>query len=148
MATVFLQINDKIKEQKTQINYLRELLKIEKAKLKMLKNLQVNIKDYKVNPNNDYQVNPALHKWNKMSLSEKLDSALPYNRDEEPSELYDNDHATNSKPPTVAELDKELDDYFKSDMRKYHYDESMNYKYTQTAYPVRHPSGTLRELYH
>ena len=147
MATVFLQINDKIKEQKTQINYLRELLKIEKTKLKMLKDLQVNIKDnHEVESGS--KVTPALYKWNKMSLSEKLDSALPYDRDEEPSELYDNDRATNSKPSTVAELDKELDDYFKSDMRKYHYDESMNYKYTQTAYPVRHPSGTLRELYH
>jgi len=146
MDTIVHQINDKIREQTAQINYLRELLKIEKTKLKMLKNLQDNIKD-----NHDFEsgkITPALHKWNKMSLSEKLDSALPYDRDDEPSELYDNDSATNSKPPTVAELDKELDDYFKSDMRKYRYDESMTYEYNQTAYPVRHPSGTLRELYH
>lgn len=146
MATVFLQINDKIREQKTQINYLHELLKIEKAKLKMLKKLQVDIKDnYEVESG---KVNPALHKWNKMSISEKLDSALPYDRDNEPSELYDNDSATNSKPPTVAELDKELDDYFKSDMRKYRYEQSLGCGYNQRAYPVRHPSGTLRELYH
>jgi hypothetical protein len=62
----------------------------------------------KLNPNHE-----VIRKWNKMTVDQKLVSALPYPRETGQSELYDMDDIQNSEHFTEAQLDKQLDDYFK-----------------------------------
>jgi hypothetical protein len=121
MATVSHQIRDQIKEQRVQIKerqaqikYLRKLLDIEITKLSLLEELQEDIKEVQ---NDKPVLSPKLQKWNKMSIEKRLNSALPYDREDEQSELYDDDSVTKSNPLSIAELDDQLREYFKNDTR-------------------------------
>ncbi len=106
-------INSQINEEKRQIKYLKELLKIEKNKLAALKKLKQNITCDK-EPINSAMKAKKLRKWNDMTLEQKLNNPLPYPRETEKSELYD-DSFTKYTDVDLLEIEEKFKNYRQSD---------------------------------
>lgn len=105
MSTILDILDLQIEEQKEYINYLDDLIYVERRKLKFLKKLHISPRKFEKKTR---KTKRAIREWDSMTFKQKLDSPLPYDRETETSDLYDD-----CKPKTVttAELDRELDEY-------------------------------------
>lgn len=111
--TVSLQIKD----QKEKIICLKNLLYIENAKLECLYNLKSNTKNRKLNHNSKKTNALSVNEWRNMSITQKINNALPEFKNEQKDIADDVTHYLNL---TKEQLDKELNEYIQSRKTKHY----------------------------